>query len=353
MRHTSEYRQYCYVENTAQQWRSSVHFRKSHFCTDQLDVQEANFSFTQLHRSGDSFPSCRFTHGRYSRSYSLGFGDWNISFITQATKPNKHNLIQCKHTNVTPINIDHMSTNTIHSGAGAMLYVFEDNEAVIKMIIKGRSPTMRHVSRTHRVVLDWLFDRINLDSKIQIRYIDSKHQIADNLTKGNFTLDEWNDLLHLFNISHFSSLRCTKKFSWISCITMAKRIPEQKEEERVVSKSRPAVMTISSYLMSSSSSAASSPIASKSPGMSGAPGKRGSRMNLAASASQVKLKDWYLGGLKKEHKGDLPHEREENSGETDNSECEPWYHWPAPQNNEACGKPLAGGSAEFVSSEFQ
>ena len=43
------------------------------------------------------------------------------------------------------------------------LYVFEDNEAVIKMIIKGRSPTMRHVSRTHRVALDWLFDRINLD----------------------------------------------------------------------------------------------------------------------------------------------------------------------------------------------
>ena len=26
---------------------------------------------------------------------------------------------------------------------------------------------------------------------------------------------------------------------------------------------------------------------------------------------------------------------------------------PAPQNNEACGKPLAGGSAEFVPSEFQ
>ena len=39
----------------------------------------------------------------------------------------------------------------------ALLYVFEDIEAVIKMIIKGRSPTMRHVSRTHRVALDWLF----------------------------------------------------------------------------------------------------------------------------------------------------------------------------------------------------
>ena len=34
---------------------------------------------------------------------------------------------------------------------GSQLYIFEDNEAVIKMIIKWRSPTMRHVSRTHRV----------------------------------------------------------------------------------------------------------------------------------------------------------------------------------------------------------
>ena len=60
-----------------------------------------------------------------------------------------------------------------------MLYVFEDNEAVLKMIIKGRSPTLRHVSRTHRVALDRLFDRMNLDSKIPIRYIDTKHQLAD------------------------------------------------------------------------------------------------------------------------------------------------------------------------------
>ena len=64
----------------------------------------------------------------------------------QATKPNMHNLIQCKHTNVVPTNIDYISSKTINSGAGAMLYVFEDNEAVIKMIIKGRSPTIRHVS---------------------------------------------------------------------------------------------------------------------------------------------------------------------------------------------------------------
>ena len=60
-------------------------------------------------------------------------------------------------------NVDSVPSNVQSSRQEALLYVFEDNEAVIKMIIKGRSPTMRHVSRTHRVALDWLFDRINVD----------------------------------------------------------------------------------------------------------------------------------------------------------------------------------------------
>ena len=61
--------------------------------------------------------------------------------------------------------IDAVPSNVQAARQEALLYVFEDNEAVIKMIMKGRSPTMRHVSRTHRVALHWLFDRINLDSK--------------------------------------------------------------------------------------------------------------------------------------------------------------------------------------------
>ena len=71
-------------------------------------------------------------------------------------------------------NVDFISSNVNSSRKEALLSIFEDNEAVTKMNIKGRSPTMRHVSRTHRVALDWLFDRINLDSKIQIKYIDTE-----------------------------------------------------------------------------------------------------------------------------------------------------------------------------------
>ena len=94
--------------------------------------------------------------------------------------------------------IDSGPSNVQSSRQEALLYVFEDNEAVIKMIIKGRSPTMRHVSRSHRVALDWLFNRNNLDPKIQVKYIDTENQLADILMKGNFTRDEWNHLLCLF-----------------------------------------------------------------------------------------------------------------------------------------------------------
>ena len=89
---------------------------------------------------------------------------------------------------------------------------------------------MRHVSRTHRVALDWLFDRINLDSKIQIKYIYTKNQLADILIKGSFSRDEWNHLLCLFNSRHFSSTVCSD--------TMAKRSQQDSGEERVTAKSR-------------------------------------------------------------------------------------------------------------------
>ena len=145
--------------------------------------------------------------------------------------------------------IDFVLSNVQSASREALLYVFEDSEAVIKMIMKGRSPTMRHVSRTHRVALDWLFDRINLDPKIQIKYIDTKNQLADILTKGNFTRDEWNHLLNLFNISHFSSTACTA--------AMAERAQQESGEERVTAKSRP-MMNLTERMPSVVSSSASS-----------------------------------------------------------------------------------------------
>ena len=176
----------------------------------------------------------------------------NISHISDRTeKPvsgeDKHHKSQNKIDVMR--DIDSVPSNVQFARQEALLYVFEDNEAVIKMIIKGRSPTMRHVSRTHRVALDWLFDRINLDLKIQIKYIDTKNQLADILTKGNFTRDEWNHLLTLFNISHFCST---------ACITaMAKRAQQESGEGRVTAKSR-LMMKLTARTPSFVSSSASS-----------------------------------------------------------------------------------------------
>ena len=231
-----------------------------------------------------------------------------------SVKSNMDNPIPIKHTNVIPTNIDHVPSNAKDSCSGAMMYIFEDNEAV----------------RTHRVALDGCLTGLIWTQKIQIRYIDTKHQFADMLTKGNFTRDEWNDLLHLFNISHFSSTCCTKNFSLISCITMARRIQNQKEEGRVVSKSRPAAMNLSSFI------ATSLPphrvrLQTKSPATLVASGKPDSRMSIepssfdAASTSQVRPKDAYLGGWKSSGKTRRI-KKKKNSEDSDNPAAGTWYY---------------------------
>ena len=114
------------------------------------------------------------------------------------------------------------------------------------MIMKGRSPTKTCFQNPRSC--SWLFDRINLDPKIQIKFFDTKNQLADMLTKGNFTRDAWNHLLCLFDISHFSFTVCSD--------TMAKRSQQDSGEERVTAKSRPMMNLIARTpsLVSSSTS---------------------------------------------------------------------------------------------------
>ena len=65
----------------------------------------------------------------------------------------------------------------------------------------------------------------------------TKNQLADLLTKGNFTREEWNHLLCLFKISHFSSAECLE--------VMSKRTQEDAGEERVRAKSKPMMNLVS------------------------------------------------------------------------------------------------------------
>ena len=91
--------------------------------------------------------------------------------------------------------------------------------------------------------------------KIQIKYIDTKNQLADILTKGNFTRDEWNHLSCLFNISQFSSTNCLE--------VMSKRTQKDAGEERVTAKSKPMMNLVSRYNERTSNGLAST--ASESP----------------------------------------------------------------------------------------
>ena len=103
-------------------------------------------------------------------------------------------------------NIDCVPSNVRFFHQEALLYVFEDNEAVIKMNFyekESHNETCFQDSQS----CSWLVVRSNQfgPKKNQIKYIDTKKQLADILTKRNVTRDEWNHLLCLFNISHCSS----------------------------------------------------------------------------------------------------------------------------------------------------
>lgn len=91
-------------------------------------------------------------------------------------------------------NIDYVPANIPLSKGRGKLIIFEDSDAVIKMTVKGRSPQMRHVPRTHRVDLDWLFERLKQDPGIRIKYVGAKEQIADIFTKASFTAEQWKSL---------------------------------------------------------------------------------------------------------------------------------------------------------------
>ena len=275
--HTSEYKQYCHLGNTAKQCRLGL-FQDSDFARDLEDSKSTSGGTLCIFGSHTFVPISWMCKKQTSVSHSSTESEiisldtglrldglpalelWdlivsvlgNVSRVSDGSgKPESDvHKRQKSHNKIDVMkDIDLVPSNVKSANHEALLYVFEDNEAVIKMIIKGRRPTMRHVSRTHRVALDWLFDRINLDPKIQIKYIDTKNQLADILTKGSFTRDEWNHLLTLFNISHFSSTACIA--------AMAKRAQQESGEGRVTAKSRP-MMNLTArtpWFVSSSASA--------------------------------------------------------------------------------------------------
>ena len=214
--HTCEYKQYCYVGNTAKQCRLGM-FQDSDFAGDLEDSKFSSGRTVCVFGSHTSVPKSWMFKKQTSVSHSsteseiisldaglrldgipaLDLWDLIVAVLGNTTQNrvergdllmNKREICSPPHTIhkrkqsqrvINDLdNVDFIPSNVQSCHQETLLYVFEDNEAMIKMFIKGRSPTMRHVSRTHRVALDWFFNRINLDSKIQIKYIDTKNQLA-------------------------------------------------------------------------------------------------------------------------------------------------------------------------------
>ena len=175
----------------------------------------------------------------------------------QRNKPSgKHTNTQIKtqihHNDLQLSSVDYVSLLTLNLLVLAPCLTFlKKNGAVIKMIIKSQSPTMRHVSRTHRVAVDWSFGRINLDPKIQIKYVDTKQKPTLRHTdKGQFHTWWVEPSSPSVQYQHFSSASCPQ--------TMSNRIQEWTVEERKMAKPRPTLNLVSKNVASFSTAPSSS-----------------------------------------------------------------------------------------------
>ena len=183
--HTSEHKQYCHVGNTARQCRLGL-FQDSDFAGDLEDSKST---------SGGTL--CVF--GRHT-------------FVPISWMCKKQT------------SVSHSSTESeiISSDAGLRLDGIPALD-LWDLIVSVLGKTTHDHDRT--VVADFG------------KYVDTKNQLADMLTKGNFTRDVWNHLLCLFNISHFSSTNCSE--------VMSKKTQEDAGEERVTAKSKPMMNLVS------------------------------------------------------------------------------------------------------------
>ena len=152
-----------------------------------------------------------------------------------------------------------------------------------------------------------------------------------------------------FNISHFSSLCCAQKFSLTSCPkTMAKRMQKKKGEERIVAKSKPMVMNLTSicvdkFLIREPPACVEEPgdTLKASTGKPDARARRNSKP-YAASSSQARLKDAYLGGLMVEVAAKLA-ATDKSQEFWEFSEYESWSN----DGKEVTGKLVASKSSEY------
>jgi hypothetical protein len=89
---------------------------------------------------------------------------------------------------------------------------FEDNQATIRMLESGKNPTLRHLPRTHKVDLAWLFQEFK-KSTYDLKYCTSEEQAADIFTKHFVNSDKWNDVMHTIGHVRMKDMWTKYKFS--------------------------------------------------------------------------------------------------------------------------------------------
>ena len=72
--------------------------------------------------------------------------------------------------------------------------------AVIQVVNKEPSPTLRHITTTLKVNLDWLVERISSDQSLGLRHVIKSKQFANLLTEGTFSSQQRSHFLILWQI---------------------------------------------------------------------------------------------------------------------------------------------------------
>ena len=169
---------------------------KPNSCLHQLDVQEANVSIPRFHRIRNHFIGCWTVNGWITCSRPLGCGNWSVTFIeeyrinnpsgskkllakSQIQNPNKREtemLINCRMW-TTPPQTHILLKASISCTSVKIMRLW--SRWLSKVEIQ-----QWDVSRTHRVALDWLFDRINLKPNPKSNMLTPKTNLLTCSPKG-------------------------------------------------------------------------------------------------------------------------------------------------------------------------
>jgi hypothetical protein len=74
----------------------------------------------------------------------------------------------------------------------ARAWICGDNKAMLRVMETGRNPTMRHLTRTHRICVAWLHEQHKRED-FHFDYVKSHRMVADMYTKSIPSPSKWDE----------------------------------------------------------------------------------------------------------------------------------------------------------------